>query len=53
MALMVKLAEILGCELVDLVQTGEEKPLQPVFNELNAAEIKAVKKFITLVQNYL
>ena len=45
-ALMVKLAEILYCELIDLVRTGEEKPLQSVFNELNTTEIKAVKKFI-------
>ena len=52
-ALMVKLSEILDCELIDLVRTGEEKPLQSVFNELNTTEIKAVKKFITLVQNYL
>ena len=52
-ALMVKLAKILDCELIDLVRTGEEKPLQSVFNELNTTEIKAVKKFITLVQNYL
>ena len=53
LALLVKLSEILDCELTDLVRVNDNNPLKSVFVELSDSEIEAVKKFVNLLKKNL
>ena len=53
MALLVKLAQVLDCELTDFVKINDNDPIKSVLNELSETEIATIKKFITLINNKL
>lgn len=47
--LLVKLANVLNCNLMDFVRTETDDAVKSSIKELNANEIQAVKKFIGIL----
>lgn len=53
MSLLVKLSEVLECDLSDFVNMNEENKIKSCIKELSATEIKTVKKFLSILNKNL